>query len=962
MSFPTDPLEMTFEIYLNGAWVDITEHVRITEDIVMTRGKMSPLADTVPATCSLQVDNADGRFVAGNAIGPYAGLLKRNTQLRVRVNPGSGLVTRFSGEVPAWAPRQDISGNNRWVSITARGQMYRIAAGGAATSGALRRYITERQPWALLAYWPCEDGSDATSAASADSDAGPMGVSSGARFGVAAPLSGVKSLLDPSGAFTVGRLRSWYAFEWRIECVGKWDQVPTTTTRILSWITPGGVSRWNLNATVSGIQLQVYTPAVPPGAETLVITINTGFIPVPGDLHHFRVDCTMSGTTMNVAVLVDGVSVGTGSRASTTTLPPTYLRLNPDASSSDDVPSMGHVAIWADRPVSLSYDAARGWMGQEAHARIEAVCETEGISYSPVLGGTVSSEPMGPQPVGNVMQILRDCEATDGGILYELTTGELSYLRRADLYNQPAALALDYSASQVAPPFEPTVDDALLRNDVTARRPSGSESRYVDEDHVAAEGRHEDPISVNPEHDERLPNLAAFAVRKGTTETERYDSLSLNFAHPQQSALLADWLAMDIGSRITVDNAPSHPDLVDVLLVGYRETICPPRTWRVDMVCEPATPHTVGVRGADRRDTSGSELAVATTTGQATDTSATTDYIVIPDVSAGGFSVGNRVVLHDEDGFRKEPTVFTVTSKASAFGFTNVSFSPAARAAPTGVFGGAGDTIRRVDETSLYVATTTGPLWTTTPAQFPFDVRVGGERMTVTAIASALADTFTRTVSGGWGSPWTVSAASQFLTNGTRAAIGVNVTGTVFTATVAGLGVDYDVTVHFVPTAVAAGAQFEQRLRVRSNGTAFYESLVQYQTTGVIDLYLTRSGTSLSSLASHMAYGAGTTVAVRLQVSGSTIRHKIWDASGAEPASWAADVTDTAVVGASTDGIQLAARRIAGNTQTGLAVAFDNVTVTNPQLFTVTRAVNGVEKGHAAGAAVSLWNPARRAL
>ncbi|TDD25058.1 hypothetical protein E1287_37645 [Actinomadura sp. KC06] len=41
------------------------------------------------------------------------------------------------------------------------------------------------------------------------------------------------------------------------------------------------------------------------------------------------------------------------------------------------------------------------------------------------------------------------------------------------------------------------------------------------------------------------------------------------------------------------------------------------------------------------------------------------------------------------------------------------------------------------DDTSWSVATTTGPLWTTDVAEFPFDLLVGGERVTVTAITGA---------------------------------------------------------------------------------------------------------------------------------------------------------------------------------------------------------------------------------
>lgn len=54
-------------------------------------------------------------------------------------------------------------------------------------------------------------------------------------------------------------------------------------------------------------------------------------------------------------------------------------------------------------------------------------------------------------------------------------------------------------------------------------------------------------------------------------------------------------------------------------------------------------------------------------------------------------------------------------------------------------------------DTTLSVATTSGPLWTTSAAEFPFDVRLGGEVVTVTAISgttSPQAFTVTRAVNG----------------------------------------------------------------------------------------------------------------------------------------------------------------------------------------------------------------------
>lgn len=68
-------------------------------------------------------------------------------------------------------------------------------------------------------------------------------------------------------------------------------------------------------------------------------------------------------------------------------------------------------------------------------------------------------------------------------------------------------------------------------------------------------------------------------------------------------------------------------------------------------------------------------------------------------------------------------------------------------------------------DTVLSVTTTAGPIWTTDLPQFPFDVRLGGEVVTVSLITGLVQDTFSRTVATGWGTAtsghvWTTTGGS----------------------------------------------------------------------------------------------------------------------------------------------------------------------------------------------------------
>ena len=102
------------------------------------------------AQCTLRVLNPDGRFSPSNTAGAYAPYLGRNTQLRVSVDAWvdvSGTPTeydgfRFWGEIAAFKPGWDESGNYRYADITAAGPIRRYSQGNATIGSALRRYYT----------------------------------------------------------------------------------------------------------------------------------------------------------------------------------------------------------------------------------------------------------------------------------------------------------------------------------------------------------------------------------------------------------------------------------------------------------------------------------------------------------------------------------------------------------------------------------------------------------------------------------------------------------------------------------------------------------------------------------------------------------------------------------------------------------------------------------------------------
>jgi hypothetical protein len=82
--FPQSPLGIEVDLYL-GTWTDISKYVYQRDPIAITDGRPDESSQVNPSQCSLTLNNRDSRFSINNPVGPYYGLLGRNTPLRVSV-------------------------------------------------------------------------------------------------------------------------------------------------------------------------------------------------------------------------------------------------------------------------------------------------------------------------------------------------------------------------------------------------------------------------------------------------------------------------------------------------------------------------------------------------------------------------------------------------------------------------------------------------------------------------------------------------------------------------------------------------------------------------------------------------------------------------------------------------------------------------------------------------------------
>ena len=493
------------------------------------------------------------------------------------------LVDRFTGffdELPvSWAPGE----TDTYVDATASGLTRRLNQGKSPAS-AMRRTIGTTNP---IAYWPLEDESSATQGASGLPTGAPILIDwdwGTVRFAGSTGPPGSGSLPEfASGGTLVGSVPADdSATSWRLEFVTKFPPLDPATGRIaVGWTTGGSVSYWEIFAAQQidgGLSVNYETPSGGFGTFSSNVGVDDG------EWHLIRAEASQSGGNIALNVKVDGVTVITQTMTTQTLGGITQVTVNPTGEPDDEVPAIGHIAVWA--PWSSTADtvaAFRGYAGETASARMVRLCAEDGIPNR--VDGAGDSLAMGPQPSATLLPLLQECAETDGGILYERTDGTIGYLSRVSRYNRPADWALTYG--QLVPGVKPTDDDQQIRNDVTASRSGGSSAQRDDPDHIAIFGRYDDRISVNPATDEVLVNQAGWAVHVGTTTELRYPSIGVNLIN--QDSIIDGWLCCDVGSRLTVSGPPAIlvSDSIDQIIEGYSETLDSVE-WRVTINGVPA--------------------------------------------------------------------------------------------------------------------------------------------------------------------------------------------------------------------------------------------------------------------------------------------------------------------------------------------------------------------------------------
>lgn len=601
-------------------WSDITTDVRAEPGISTRLGRSDESSKANPAELSVVLDNTTAAYSLSGRSENYP-YVRKNTPVRVRVDPGSGFETVFFGGATGWSPSWDsMTGTVPVVTLSASGTLRRLSQGSDTTISPIRRYLVNEPD--VVSYWPCEEGAAATFLPAAVGS-NPMLFSGIADLASCTDYPASQPLPTTNG--NAGQGGSYYANVDTYTPAADYSQ----GVRMCFTLPSNGLSNEAVilqleftGGTVGIMQLMYKTGQVleiraySPGYTSLLAsanaTFNTDGIPGLVSLEMFQASGTVHfglnflglGATNYGSIPGDPSFSGSLGLIST-------VKIDPSAVCPGV--GFGHVAVLKARsatdPLTDTYLQLNGYPNETiTSGRLQRICDENSIPLT-LYGGTADSatsvDYAGAQAIDNVVNILRRCEDQERGTLWDGLTSGLAYTTRRRQENSAAVLTVD--ASELVG-FGPVDDDQRTRNKVTVDREGGASFIAEDVDGpmgTTAVGTYADSLTVNSYQDAAARDIAGWLVHTGTIEGYRYPTLTLNLrAVP---SLAEDVLALFPGARVDVTGIDavfdsSAEDTTSLIVEGIKHDIGPEH-WTVELACSPFQAWRIGVSAATSSDT-----------------------------------------------------------------------------------------------------------------------------------------------------------------------------------------------------------------------------------------------------------------------------------------------------------------------------------------------------------------------
>lgn len=304
-------------------WVDTTVDIMIGAKVNIGQGRPDETSQAAPATftCSL-INNgrnvgiggaAAGDYTEDNPTGNFYPGVGTGVPIRFLSNIGAGPSVEFHGNAVGFTPTWDTTGKLAIVNVVAAGTLRRIGQGKTPLRSPLYRSRNFATP---TRWWAMEEGSGSTTAAEVNGGQPLRPLTGSVSFG-ATGGGGSSASVDFSGGGSLIVSPGPIAPPWRISyaVLPKWTGAQFACP--VMWRTADG-SLWNIGfsgfGTTTG-QLEYRNPNAPGGfglTEALSFNAFPGLVNIyDGEQHDISVECyqDVSGD-LDVVVYVDGRTIG----------------------------------------------------------------------------------------------------------------------------------------------------------------------------------------------------------------------------------------------------------------------------------------------------------------------------------------------------------------------------------------------------------------------------------------------------------------------------------------------------------------------------------------------------------------------------------------------------------------------------------------------------------------------------
>jgi hypothetical protein len=402
-----------------------TYRVRALVEGQTVRGKAWRVADPVPLAWQVEGNFGSGMLTAG-----WAGIRARSgtgsSNVTITVDNFTVRLIRFSGEVTSLEPKWSEGHKVKWAELVASGVTQRLGQGKTTLKSALRRYITKVWPFEPLAYWALDDKQNA--------EAGRLTAGAGQDAQYA---NGFENL-SPARVCGKGDLGVWNGSAASF-------QAPTSVFQLFPQLVEGPASSgWTSHCAASfdGVTVDgannyedfgvtsasgFWAAKLDSSSGTVELSRPNGGTATAsagsmfdGRPHLLSLTVAQSGADCIGSFYLDGNLVTSITQTSLTNTYPSSIFFNVIGVEARRR-SPGHVILYAGSGPAHAdlYAALLGWPGETAGNRIQRLCEEEGVPFD-YLGTLNSTAPMGPQYADDTfLEVIRECAKTDQGSLFE---------------------------------------------------------------------------------------------------------------------------------------------------------------------------------------------------------------------------------------------------------------------------------------------------------------------------------------------------------------------------------------------------------------------------------------------------------------------------------------------------------------------------------------------------------------